>query len=74
MVPTLDLSDMSYKEVEDEVTKFLSLWIGKHFCAYFITGGDKILSDLVIKTATSHGLEYMTDMPGYPDRVRVIML
>ena len=61
MVPTLDLQGLKYEEVENEVKRFLSLWMGKHLFTYF-------------KVAEDQGLECKTGMPGYPGKVRVVML
>ncbi len=74
MVPTLDLQGLKYEEVENEVKRFLSLWMGKHLFTYFIVGDSEALSEVVLKAAKDQGLEYKTGMPGYPGKVRVVML
>jgi hypothetical protein len=43
MVPTLDLHEFGYDEVENEVKEFLSLWMGKHLFTYFVVGDSEIL-------------------------------
>ena len=73
MVPTLDLHGLQHDEVENEVARFLNQWIGKHFCGYIITGHSQKMSELVLNVVKDYDLEYMTDMPGYPGRIRVIM-
>ncbi len=73
MVPTLDLSDINHEEVENEVKRFLRLWMGKHLFAYFIVGDSETLSTLVLKAITDQGLEYKTGMPGYPGEIRAVM-
>jgi len=74
VVPTLDLTDIEIEEVENEVEKFLSAWVGKHLFTYFVIGDSKTLSQLVLKVVTAKELEYMTDMPGYPGKIRVVMM
>ena len=74
MVPTLDLQELKHEEVENEVKEFLSLWVGKHLFTYFIVGDNEALSEVVLKAAKDQGLEYKTGMPGYPGKVRVVML
>ena len=74
MVPTLDLQELKHEEVENEVKEFLSLWVGKHLFTYFIVGDNEALSELVIKVAEDQDLEYQTGLPGYPGKVRVVML
>ena len=74
MVPTLDLQELKHEEVENEVKRFLSLWMGKHLFTYFIVGDSEALSEMVLKVAENQGLEYRTEMPGYPGKVRVVML
>ena len=74
MVPTLDLQELKHEEVENEVKEFLSLWVGKHLFTYFIVGDSEALSEVVLKAAKDQGLEYKTGMPGYPGKVRVVML
>ena len=73
MVPTLDLHGFKHHEVENEVARFLHLWMGKHLFAYFIVGHSKKMSELVLKVVKAYGLEYQTDLPGYPGRIRVVM-
>jgi hypothetical protein len=73
MVPTLDLHEFGYDEVENEVKEFLSLWMGKHLFTYFVVGDSETLSELVLKVVKTFGLEYKTDMPGYPGKIRVVM-
>ena len=73
MVPTLDLSDINLEEVENEVKRFLRLWMGKPLFAYFIVGDNETLSTLVLKAITDQGLEYKTGMPGYPGKIRAVM-
>ena len=74
MVPTLDLNGIEHDTVENEVRNFLSLWMGKHLFTYFIVGDNEALSEVVLRTATDQGLECMTGMPGYPGKIRVVML
>ena len=66
MVPTLDLHGFKHDEVENEVARFLHLWMGKHLFAYFIVGNSQKMSELVLKVVKTYGLEYQTDLPGYP--------
>ena len=73
MVPTLDLHGLDYAEVENAVKEFLSLWMRKHLFTYFVVGDSKALSDLVLKVVKDFGLEYKTDLPGYPGKIRVVM-
>ena len=73
MVPTLDLHGFKHDEVENEVARFLHLWMGKHLFAYFVVGDSETLSNLVLKTVEACGLEYKTGMPGYPGKIRVVM-
>ena len=73
MAPTLNLQNIKHEEVENEVEKFLSLWLRKHLFTYFVVGDSETLSTLVLKVVTDHGLEYKTGMPGYPGMIRVVM-
>jgi len=73
MVPTLDLHGFKHHEVENEVARFLHLWMGKHLFTYFIVGDNETLSTLVLKAITDQGLEYKTGMPGYPGKIRAVM-
>ena len=69
MVPTLDLSDINHEEVENEVKRFLRLWMGKHLFAYFIVGDNETLSTLVLKAITDQGLEYKPGCQATPARL-----
>lgn len=73
MVPTLDLHGFKHDEVENEVARFLNLWRDKHLFAYFIVGHSQKMSELVLNVVRDYGLEYQTDLPGYPGRIRVVM-
>ena len=73
MVPTLDLHGFKHDEVENEVARFLHLWRDKHLFTYFIVGNSQKMSELVLKVVKDYGLEYQTDLPGYPGRIRVVM-
>ena len=73
MPPTLDLKNIKLEEVENEVARFLHLWMGKHLFAYFIVGHSQKMSELVLKVVTAYGLEYQTGLPGYPGRIRVVL-
>jgi hypothetical protein len=73
MPPTLNLQNIKHEEVENEVERFLSLWLRKHLFTYFVVGDSETLSALVLKVVTAHGLEYNTGMPGYPGMIRVVM-
>ena len=72
-VPTLDLHGFKHDEVENEVARFLNTWLGKHLMAYFIVGHSEKMSELVLNVVKDYGLEYKTDLPGYPGRIRVVM-
>ena len=48
--------------------------MGKHLFTYFIVGDSEALSEVVLKVAEDQGLECKTGMPGYPGKVRVVML
>ena len=73
MIPILDLHGTKHEEVQNEVARFLSLWMGKNLFADIITGHSEAMSALVLKVVTAHGLEYNTGMPGYPGMIRVVM-
>ena len=73
MAPTLNLQNLKHEDVENEVEKFLSLWLRKHLFTYFVVGDSETLSALVLKVVKTYGLEYQTDLPGYPGRIRVVM-
>ena len=73
MVPTLDLHGFKHDEVENEVARFLNTWLGKHLFAYFIVGHSKKMTELVLSVVNDYELEYQTDLPGYPGRIRVVM-
>ena len=74
MVPTLDLSDINHEEVENEVKRFLRLWMGKHLFTYFVVGDNETLAALVLKVITDQGSEYKTGMPGYPGKIRAVTI
>ncbi len=73
MAPTLNLQNIKQGEVENEVEKFLSLWLRKHLFTYFVVGDSETLSTLVLKVVMAHRLEYSTGTPGYPGMIRVVM-
>ena len=73
MVPTLDLHGVKHDEVENEVARFLNAWLGKHLMAYFIVGHSQKMTELVLNVVKDYQLEYQTDLPGYPGRIRVVM-
>ena len=51
----------------------LTSLLGKHLMAYFIVGHSEKMSELVLNVVKDYGLEYKTDLPGYPGRIRVVM-
>jgi len=73
MIPTLDLHGMKHEEVENEVARFLSLWMGQNLFADIITGHSEAMSALVLKVVADYGLEYMRGLPAHPGRIRVVM-
>ena len=73
MIPVLDLHGLKHEEVENEVARFLSLWMGKDLFADIITGHSETMSNLVLKVVTAYGLESMTGFPAHPGRIRVVM-
>ena len=73
MPPTLDLRNIKLEEAENEVARFLRLWMGKHLFTYFVVGDNETLAALVLKVITDQGLEYKTGMPGYPGKIRAVM-
>jgi hypothetical protein len=73
MIPTLDLHGTKHEEVENEVARFLSLWMGKNLFADIITGHSETMSNLVLQVVTAYGLEYMTGLPAHPGRIRVVL-
>ena len=73
MTPVLDLHGFKHEEVENEVARFLSLWMGENLFADIITGHSEAMSNLVIKVVTAYGLEYMTGLPAHPGRIRVVL-
>ena len=73
MIPVLDLHGTKHEEVENEVARFLSLWMGKDLFADIITGHSETMSKLVLKVVTAYGLEYMTGLPAHSGRIRVVM-
>ena len=73
MPPTLDLRNIKLEEAENEVARFLRLWMGKHLFTYFVVGDNETLAALVLKVITDQGLEYKTGMPGYHGNIRAVM-
>ena len=73
MIPTLDLHGTKHEEVQNEVARFLSLWMGKNLFADIITGHSETMSALVLKVIADYGLEYMGGLPAHPGRIRVVM-
>jgi DNA-nicking Smr family endonuclease len=55
MIPTLDLHGFKHEEVENEVARFLSLWMGKNLFADIITGHSETMSNLVLQVVTAYG-------------------
>ena len=74
MPPTLDLRNIKLEEAENEVARFLRLWMGKHLFTYFVVGDNETLAALVLKVITDQGLEYKTGMPGYPGKIRAVTI
>ena len=73
MTPVLDLHGFKHEEVENEVARFLSLWMGKDLFADIITGHSETMSNLVLKVVAAYGLEYMSGLPAHPGRIRVVL-
>ena len=73
MTPVLDLHGVKHEEVENEVARFLHLWMGKNLFADIITGHSETMSNLVLKVVTAYGLEYMSGLPAHPGRIRVVL-
>jgi len=71
--PTLDLHGLRHYEVSNAVARFLEDWLGKDLFIDIVTGNSEQMVLETVKVIEHYGLEYMTGLPAYQGRIRVVM-
>ncbi len=71
--PTLDLHGYEHHEVPNAVARFIEDWLGKGLFIDVITGNSEQMIFETIKVIQQYELEYMTGLPAYQGKVRVVM-
>ena len=71
--PTLDLHGLRHHEVSNEVARFIETWLGNDLFVDIITGNSKLMLSETVKVIEQYKLEYMTGLPAYQGKVRVVM-
>ena len=71
--PFLDLHGYRYSEVSNEVARFLEDHLGKSSIVDIITGKRQKMKDEVIKVLREYDLEYITGLPLFAGKIRILM-
>ena len=72
-IPTLDLHGLKHHEVSNAVARFIEDWLGKGLFVDVVTGNSEQMLYETVKVIQQYGLEYITGLPAYQGRVRVVM-
>tara|TARA_R110002124_G_scaffold196640_1_gene363710 strand:+ start:132 stop:413 length:282 start_codon:yes stop_codon:yes gene_type:complete len=72
-IPTLDLHGLKHHEVPNVVARFIEDWLEKGLFIDIITGNSDQMLLEAVKVIQQYGLEYMTGLPAYQGKVRVVM-
>lgn len=73
MIPTLDLHGLRHHEVSNVVARFIEDWLDKGLFVDIITGNSEQMLNEALKVVMQYELEYMTGLPAYQGKVRVVM-
>lgn len=73
MIPTLDLHGLRHHEVSNVVARFIEDWLDKGLFVDIITGNSEQMLNEALKVIMQYELEYMTGLPAYQGKVRVVM-
>jgi DNA-nicking Smr family endonuclease len=72
-IPSLDLHGYRYDEVPNEVVRFLEDHLGKESFLDIITGKSEKMKKEVIKILKQYELEYLTGLPLFAGKIRVLL-
>jgi len=73
MIPTLDLHGLRHHEVSNVVARFIEDWLDKGLFVDIITGNSEQMLNEALNVVMQYELEYMTGLPAYQGKVRVVM-
>ena len=72
-LPTLDLHGYKHVDVQNEVVRFLEDNLNSGLFVDIITGQSSAMSQKVIEVLKQYDLEYVTGLPHFGGRIRVVM-
>jgi len=72
-IPTLDLHGLQHDEVSNEVARFIETWLGKDLFIDIITGNSGTMKDKATEVIQQYQLEYMTGLPYFAGKIRVVL-